>query len=228
MQCQTGHRLACVLARSVLTTLLRTSPINYYEPSLNEKSAESSGQSPLEQWGKVVVPADVQVEWYTPDDQILALCSAFFEEFISDPLESLDQYANGSLAIDDKKVQKHIHIVEALFTSVSSHCSFDFDEPVALEGVHMAYPKTEHPQAALQHREILLQGKPVRSVLSHLLHRVAERILTGQQDETKSLKSILVIYKAIMLQQGPSSDDVLGLATALCKCLLAPPALGSF
>ncbi|OQV18206.1 Proteasome activator complex subunit 4 [Hypsibius exemplaris] len=212
MQCPVGHRLAAVLSRSIITTLLRTYPINYYDPQFY---VLPTGASPLEQWGKLVYPADVKVEWHVPDDEIISLCSAFFEEFIADPLEALDQYAKGTLAIDDKKVQKHLHIIEALFTAISSHCGFDFEEAIPLEGADFAYPKADLPIIAREQREILLQGQPVRTVLAELLHRVADRIVNGLQDETKSLKSVLVVYKAVAMLRGPSAEDVVGHAQAL-------------
>ena len=213
MQCPVGHRLACVLARGVITTLLRSHPTNYSDPNFYESNAKSP--SPVAQWGRMVHPRDVKVDWYTPDAEIVARCTSLFVELISDPVEVLDAYAKGSLAIDDKKVQKHLHIIEALFTSVSTHCGFDFDEFVPLEGVDMAYPRTDLPMIyGEEQKEILLQGQPVRTFLAELLHRVSDRIVNGQQDETKSLKTVLVIYKALAMLRGPSAEEVVGLATA--------------
>lgn len=204
MQCQSGHKSACVLARAVLVTLLRTHPTNYHEPVL---SGGNSTGSLLENWGKRVQPHQVKVAWHVADEATVAVCSDFFQEFIADPLNALDQYAAGSMTLEDKKIQKFLHILEGLFVGISSHCNFDLEKGVPLPGYELTYPKAELPKIQATNLEITYKGLPVRTVLAETLHRVVDRVLTGHQDETKSLKSVLVLYRAILMSRGPSVED---------------------
>ena len=213
MECQMGHRLSCILAISVLATLLRTTPLNYHD----ESDGKASSKDPLKDWGRKVQPHEVHVRWHVPDAQTVTHAQAFFQEFVKESaLDLLDQYASSKTDIEDKKLRNYLYIIEALFTGVSSHCSFDLDRPVILPDVEMSYPKMELPSIGVASQEIMLDGKPVRPYIASVLHRTVERILAGGAgDETKSLKSILVIYRALVMQRGPSADEVFALATAL-------------
>ncbi|XP_055341641.1 proteasome activator complex subunit 4A-like [Paramacrobiotus metropolitanus] len=216
MKCNSGHRYACIIARAVLITLLRTYPINYYEAPEKIFPDFPAKLSTLDLWGKRVQPEDVHVQWYVPEAQTVAVCAGFFQEFASEALDLLNQYASGGVSLEDKKIQKCLHVLEATLVGVISHCGFDFDEMVALPGYDLTYPQEDLPKiSGTKQEEILLNGQPVRKVLAETLQRVVERVLMGHQDETKSLKSVLVLYKIILLSRGPSPEDVMLLGGTL-------------
>ncbi|XP_055349230.1 proteasome activator complex subunit 4A-like isoform X2 [Paramacrobiotus metropolitanus] len=210
-KCTQLFKLVAGMVRAVLRGVLSTFPVNIGSVDAREMAEESGEYVPVRQWGKLVQPRKVQMDWHVADEEELDFAEEMLGVLLLPALEALQRHASGEGMMERKELERTLLMVEMCVAGAGIRFPFDTAPekrllpcPTSVE----IYSKQPDPIISLSQREIRLRGQPARDYIFQHVQPVLRKISAADEDDVKSIKIILRIFKALMFFRGLENEEL--------------------
>jgi len=153
-------------------------------------------------WGRTISLDELDVEWYQPGKEEMAMIRTVMERYLVPRLDALNQWAGGEKEMDKdtllrtmRCVYRQLHAISELLppTQVTEWESVLSTGLSWLKEFHLTLPN----------------GEPVRSTVSKLMGRIQRRILREEEtDNTDSLAAVITIHDVMLFSYGNDEEDI--------------------
>jgi len=155
----------------------------------------------LGSWGAMVTVDQLQVSWYRPGAQELAVISTLLERYLAPVMAQLAAFAEGGLELGKEELQRSLKLVWRVVAGVSELLEPEVDgEWASCLSNNLSW---------LQKVRLRLPGElPVRREVSRLMCRVQDKMAGDASDDTDSYSAILSVFDALLFCFGSDEDEI--------------------
>eukprot|EP00095_Tigriopus_kingsejongensis_P000186 maker-scaffold41_size498431-snap-gene-0.12 protein:Tk00186 transcript:maker-scaffold41_size498431-snap-gene-0.12-mRNA-1 annotation:"proteasome activator complex subunit 4" len=156
---------------------------------------------PIRAWGLPGKIHDLQVKWHIPNGEELASAQHLIDTMLGKELEDLEKYANNELTLAKEELQAKFDVIQGilqgcgyvlpLWTDEEKHIPL-FESQVNCEPLPVM---TTHPKEM----ELNFRGANARLAILRVIDLVQAKLMANVEDDTKSLQSIIAIYRSLVL-----------------------------
>uniref|UniRef100_A0A336KJE2 CSON009560 protein n=1 Tax=Culicoides sonorensis TaxID=179676 RepID=A0A336KJE2_CULSO len=203
-KCKTANRLACTIISNLLNNLttlqtmdIKSSPDCFTKP-LNECL-------PIRRWGEKMKP-DSKINWYIPDENVRSVCEKILHHHLLPILDAFKAHISDEKPMNRDDLLKNLEMVTGLLRCGNLLPNWDNEEPLQL---YNSVVDRVHIDVALgfyHHHIKMPDGSNVRLAIIDVIHELQEKILTTSEDDSKSLRQILMLWEKVALRKHSNSS----------------------
>lgn len=158
---------------------------------------------PIRHWGQKMKSTDVGIKWYVPDDRPKAVCQMLLHRYLPPILEQFERYCAGDLSLSRDEILRDTSTVLALLKCANFLPNWMDQVPLQ--------PFECNNDIRVPNIDILLgfeklqitmpDGRNIRTAIIDTIAKLQEKILRDTEDDTKSLKAIIMLWERVFIRK---------------------------
>nr|UCK81620.1 proteasome activator complex subunit 4 [Arenicola marina] len=205
LKCKEAADLAGNLLRHVLKALTLIYATDY-RSAQTDWSAPFSEQFPIRDWGRSGRVEELEMQWHVPSAEELTLASELLATFLAPELDTITDHVTEKKTLTREQLQRCLTIV--LHTLVGAGCALPSIGGKPVQIVQSLVDQTRfNNTASMDENGITMNGEHVRETVAKRLRLLVDHLLTGSEDDTKSLNLAVRLYSCVMYFQGTQKED---------------------
>lgn len=155
---------------------------------------------PIRHWGQKM-KANTPIQWYMPDEKARNVCEMLIHRYLPPILEQFDRYVAGDCDLTRDDILRDTSTVLALLKCANFLPNWS-NEPA------LTLMPTECPTYTVQIRlgfgHLVINmpnGENVRLAIIKCIARLQQKILSDHEDDTKSLKAIILLWERVFMRK---------------------------
>ena len=201
-----GYLLAISTLRNILRALTLICPLEHraraegYDTPINE-------YLPIKDWGKPGNIHNLKLKWHFPSENEIALAQKLFNKFLGEELNALDKFVDGQLTLNKDELLNRLTVINSIMYGAGGALPFWRGEtPVKLlDTVLVTEPFSLYTSS--DGVQLNFDGKNARRVVTDAMVKIQKYLLQQNEDDTKSLMSVVQIYQTCLLFGGLTKED---------------------
>jgi Proteasome-substrate-size regulator, mid region len=162
-------------------------------------------------WCQNIHQRDLQIKWHIPDEDEIDFAQELIREFLEPALEKLKSHGDGTQPLERKELEKTLLLVEMFVSGAAILFPFDSDpahQMLPCETTVKIYSDLPDPLISLSARELYIADQPARQYLFDVIQPVLQKISVADEDDVKSIKIILKIFRSLMFYRGLENEEL--------------------
>lgn len=155
---------------------------------------------PIRHWGQKM-KADTPIKWYMPDEKARNVCEMLIHRYLPPVLHQFERYVGGECELTRDEILRDTSTVLALLKC--ANFLPNWSNETALELMPAECPVyTKRIQLGFEHLVINMpNGENVRLATIQSIAKLQKKILTDHEDDTKSLKAIILLWERVFMRK---------------------------
>ena len=183
---------------SLQTLDVKNSPDSFKKPL--------SEYLPIRSWGEKMSP-DAKIEWCFPNENCRQMCEKILHRYLIPILEEFEKYCNDEIELSRDEINHKVSIITSLVRCSNFLPNWDDEEPINLFDTCLNREDLKW-RITLGFDDKVIKmpnGENVRRAIINAISNLQEKILAKNEDDTKSLKSILILYDKVAIRKHSNS-----------------------
>uniref|UniRef100_A0AAG5D0L9 Proteasome activator complex subunit 4 C-terminal domain-containing protein n=1 Tax=Anopheles atroparvus TaxID=41427 RepID=A0AAG5D0L9_ANOAO len=190
-------QMVCNLLKNLST--MQTTDVHNSPDSFRKPLSEVV---PVRCWGEKMAP-DGKIDWCVPSEEARLVCERVLHRYLPGLLEKLDRYSAGELALGREELHRSVLLTLALVRCANFLPSWTDEEPIPLFETCLDLKELQlNVTLGFEGLEIHMpDGGNVRKAIIGTIGRLQDKMLYDSKDDTQTLKSIVLLYEAVVLRR---------------------------
>lgn len=155
---------------------------------------------PIRHWGQKM-KADSPIEWYMPNERARKVCEMLIHRYLPPILEQFDRYVAGECELSRDDILRDTSTVLALLKCANFLPNWSNETPLKLMPSECPL-YTKQIRLGFEHLVINMpNGENVRLRIIQCVARLQRKILADHEDDTKSLKAIILLWERVFMRK---------------------------
>lgn len=198
-KCKVTNKYANAIIFNILSnvSMLQTMDVRSMPESATKPLSE---YLPIRHWGQKM-KADTPIKWYMPDERARNVCEMLIHRYLPPILEQFDRYVAGECELTRDEILRDTSTVLALLKCANFLPNWTNETPLQLMPAECP---TYTKQIQLGFERLVVNmpnGDNVRLAIVRCIARLQRKILTDHEDDTKSLKAIILLWERVFMRK---------------------------
>lgn len=155
---------------------------------------------PIRHWGQKM-KADTPIKWYMPDEKARSVCEMLIHRYLPPILEQFERYVAGECDLTRDDILRDTSTVLALLKCANFLPNWSNEPPLKLMPTECPV-FTKQIRLGFEHLVINMpNGENVRLAIIQSIARLQRKILADHEDDTKSLKAIILLWERVFMRK---------------------------
>lgn len=159
---------------------------------------------PIRHWGqkmKADTAATNPIKWYVPGDRARTVCQTIIHRYLTPILMQFEDYCQDKCTLTRDEILRDVSTVLALLKCANFLPNWTGEEPLEMFESSCRPPSIN---VVLGFEDLPIHmpdGGNVRIAIIHTISKLQEKILRDSEDDTKSLKAIILLWERVFIRR---------------------------
>lgn len=190
-------------SNAILFTLLSNmSMLQIFDVRSSPESQEKPLKEflPIRHWGQKIKDG-AELKWFMPDEKARDVCEMILHRYLPPILQQFIDFSDGKIELTRDELLRDTSTVLALLKCANFLPNWSNEEPIEILPTHVPIaPLTI--KLGYEHLAINMpDGENVRLAIIRIIGKLQKKILTDCEDDTKSLKAIILLWERVFMRK---------------------------
>ncbi|KAL6256285.1 hypothetical protein P5V15_012401 [Pogonomyrmex californicus] len=190
-----GNGLACSLLNCILSSLSNVTP---WQCRSKQRDFNDPNYPYVRDWGERIDVDDVNIKWYVPGEEEIAIAQRIFSRYLPTPIDTLNAYCKDTSMLSREELFACLNIVRSIIRGTESVLPVWTETP--LELIKSSVKRSVIiPTCGVKGHITMPDGSNVRHYLAGIMSQVQRAMLEKAEDNTKSFFELIRIWSSLLL-----------------------------
>lgn len=190
-------------SNAILFTLLNNvSTLQIFDVRSSPESQEKPLKEylPIRHWGQKVKDGS-ELKWYRPDEKAHQVCQMILHRYLPPILQQFNDFADGKIELGRNEILRDVSMVLALLKCANFLPNWNTEDPIEPWPTNVPIAPMDI-KLGYEHLVINMpDGGNVRLAIIRSISKLQKKILADSEDDTKSLKAIILLWERVFIRK---------------------------